>query len=230
MRSRIFGSSGILTVIFFSIIVFTIPINSNAQKFGIEASGSYDYQSGSFVAPCGCTFARGVGVGFGAALSYDITSLSDFVIGIKSGVEDQVTSAIEVVPGNISARIAGGDEQDVKLLYLSLEPFLRYTVADTKLYLQASPGFSYLVWSHFKHIAGGGSADAAPESNPDTSLSVRSTRFTARFSAGYDIPISNIILSPSVNYALPLTVLRSVEAEDWKIYSLSVAIGIRISL
>ena len=116
MHNRVFGAA------LFCIVVFLIPTVTHAQKFGFEAGGSYDYQSGSFVAPCGCTFAHGVGYGFGAAISYDITSSYNFTSGLKSGVEEQATASPEVFPGNISSRIANGDEQDVKLLYLFVDP------------------------------------------------------------------------------------------------------------
>jgi hypothetical protein len=206
-------------------IVFFFTDAAHAQ-IGLEVGGSYNIQNGTFVAPCGCTFANGVGIGFTGAVPIDLISLLGITIGIEPGFESQSFKSSEVDPTTL-AQIASGDRQSVNLAYLTVEPYLRYTIPHVGLFLQVAPGWNYLLSSSFHHTIGGTSDDGSPNYNADTTLSVRQTRYDAKLSAGYTIGLLGISIQPTVSVALPLTDLSTEQAANWHVTAIYFSVGLR---
>jgi hypothetical protein len=207
----------------------SIPSISFAQTVGIEAGMGGNIQNGSFVAPCSCTFAHWTGFGFGGSAFIDLFTTTDFVFGINSGVQGQKVTDYEVIPVTLQ-RLANGDEQKTHLTYLTFGTYLRYTIPSTAIFLRVMPEVQYLLSSEFHHSEAmsehrnTGKQTPMHSSSSDTDPVIddlRSIRFAAKLSVGYDIAVSNFIVSPVFTYDLPLNTIRSNSTDDnWKISSL----------
>ncbi|HET9136502.1 MAG TPA: hypothetical protein VFO76_07690 [Candidatus Kapabacteria bacterium] len=217
----------IINLVAFYSLLLTSSV-SFAQGFGIEAGINYDLQGGHFIAPCGCTFADGTGLGFLGNLSYDLLPFSDFTVGLAAGVHYNHVTDVEVTPTS-TERILNGDQQATNLTYVSFAPYLRYTVPSTSISVTLSPEIGYLLSSSFQHISG--STLEEPEPNSDASIYIRSFRIGARFSAGYNLQFDKTIIAPTLSCNLPLNTLRSNGTDvDWKILSFSGSIMVRFAL
>ena len=202
---------------------------SSAQHLGIEAGLNYDQQIGHFQAPCGCTFAGGTGISFFGSLSYELFSFSDFVTGITTGIRNNHVTDYEVEPASLQ-RILNGDRQQTNLLYITIGPYLQYTIPSTSIFLAFSPQVGYLLSKNFHHI-GGSSSDEPEIGNSDTTIDIRSVRLATKLSAGYNIIIGNFTVSPILSFDFPLNTLRSNSTDGgWRITSLSGSIMVRFNL
>lgn len=220
-------------------LVISISSTSFAQIVGVEAGISRNIQNGSFVAPCSCTFAHGTGLGFSGSAFIDLIPTTDFVFGINSGVQQQKVTDYEVIPVTLN-RIANGDEQETHLTYLTFGTYLRYAIPSTAIFLRVMPEVQYLLSSEFHHAeamaehrtTGNQTPMHSSSSDPDPVIDdLRSIRFAAKFSAGYDISISDVVVSPVFTYDLPLNTIRSNSTDDnWKISSFFGSIMVRFKL
>lgn len=227
-------SLGIL--IWFAIFIFS---TSSAQTVGIEVGMSGNIQNGSFVAPCSCTFAHGTGFGFSGSAFIDLFTPTDFVVGINTGVQQQKVTDYEVIPVTLQ-RLANGDEQETHLTYLTFGTYVRYTIPSTAIFLRVMPEVQYLLSSEFHHSTAIAEHQTTGKQTPMHSSSddpdpviddLTNVRFAAKFSTGYDINISNFVVSPVFTYDLPLNTIRSNSTdENWKISSFFGSVMIRFKL
>lgn len=218
-----------------------IPFSSISfsQTLGLEDGISYNIQKGHFKAPCECTFAKGTGLGYASSLFFELPLAEDFEIGIASGIQNQEVTDYEVVPATLQ-RIADGDEQKTRLLYLNISPYVRYTIPSTAIFLRVAPAIQYLLSSEFHHTEGGTSGNSSvPTQTPQHGGSatdpviddLRDIRYAAKFSAGYDFNISPLILSPVLTYDLPLNTIRSNSTDNgWNISSFLGSVMLRFKL
>ena len=212
-------------------------------QFGVELGGGRHLQRGSFTAPCGCTFSGGVGDGFMGALYFELPALPGLSAGVKAGVDyKQFTSAHSWTTGqtyridsNQIGSITLEDNADIRTTYLILEPYARYRLFSTPAFLQVGAGISYLASSHFyqfRQLPNGmlftnGSSTQVVE---DGSVQdIRSMRYSAILSAGYDISLLGMTVAPMITYDLPLTDIRAVNANGWRIASLYGSVAFRFS-
>ncbi|MFI5202426.1 MAG: hypothetical protein ACHQNE_08560 [Candidatus Kapaibacterium sp.] len=192
-------------------------------QWGVEIGGGGTNQHGHYLAPCGCTFAFGSGYEAIVAVTRDFLSVRNFTIGLRVGGEfNQFLSGETDTSG--SELILHGHQEEVKLLYLSLAPYLRYNIMGSPVFVQAAPGAAYVVSSHFLHI---GALDSSI--SPNAPLDIRSMRYDAKFSAGYNIALSGLTLAPMITYDLPLNDLRTSHAENWRLSSVYGSIVLRLN-
>lgn len=196
------------------------------SQWGVEGGGTYNIQHGAFIAPCGCTFADGSGIGFGASLSYDLMKRSHFAFGLQAGVEYQSFTSREVIPESLSP-ITNGDKEEIKLTYLSFDPYVRYTIPSMGVFAQSAPVFEYLISSRFHHEAGSGADEEDAGLNPDTAIDIRSIRLLAKVSVGYTFSVAGVSLAPVISVGFPLNDLMKEQADGWRVstYYASVAIS-----
>src|ERR1051325_300286 len=112
-----------------ALIALLFVSNARAQ-FAVEVSGSYDIQNGTYIAPCGCTFANGNGIGYMGAVSMDLIHVIGITIGVKPAYEVQQFTSEEVDPETL-AKEAMGDKEEIKMTLLSVEPYVRYDIPET---------------------------------------------------------------------------------------------------
>jgi hypothetical protein len=220
-----------LSALAFSVLLTTIcllPTASSAQGWAVEVGPSYNIQKGTFIAPCSCTFADGTGLGLIGAVSYDVVSFGGVHIGLSTGVDLQKFTAKEVFPASLQ-QVLNGDQEEVKLAYITLDPYLRYKIPGTGLFFQVSPGVDYLVSSNFSHIA---SADSAGQTKIDLSsaFDVRKASYHAKLSAGYSIGFLGIALEPAIYVKEPLTDLSVAGASGWHVTTLYASLAIRFGM
>ena len=209
---RFLGLSSFLVAIS---LVPTITYSQWGAQFGI----TYNIQNGNFIAPCGCTFANGNGIGYHFAISYDLISVAGLAIGIQPGVEFQNFTAFEVDPTRL-VRLANGDTQEVGLEYFTFGPYIRYTIPFMSLFVQLTPEFQYQIGSTYHHIP------TLAGLNPDTSLDVRSQRYAAAVSAGYRFHLGIVDIAPMLTADYPLSVLRSTQASDWRVTVVTASLAV----
>src|SRR5438105_5591748 len=100
------------TIALFAAILITLAHPARAQ-IGVELGIGQTTQHGSYIAPCGCTFANGTGIKILGGLPIDLFSFSNFTIGVKPGFDyDQFTS--HEMEKDLSAQIANGDQEEIK--------------------------------------------------------------------------------------------------------------------
>ena len=202
------------------VIIALIASNARAQ-FAIELGGSYNIQSGSFKAPCGCTMANGNGFGFFAGAQFNLISLGGLSIGVEPGYEMQKFQSEEVFPDSLIP-VANGDHEEVTMPYISIAPYVRYTFP-LGLFLQVSPGLKYLLTPSFEHI--GPTEGNAP---PTATMSINAERYDGRIAIGYNIPLGPLSISPTISAAFPFTSVSEIEANGWHVTTIygSVFIGL----
>lgn len=204
------------------VIIVCITSNAHAQ-FGIEVGGSYNIQSGSFTAPCGCTMANGSGFGYFAGAQLNLLSFGGFSIGVEPGYEVQQFQSEEVTPDSL-VPVANGDHEAVTMPYITIAPYARYTFP-VGLYLQVSPGFKYLLTPSFEH-SGSGADDA--NISPSAAVDVRSQRYDGKVAIGYNIHLGSLSISPTISAAFPFTNVSEIQANGWNVTTIygSVVIGL----
>jgi hypothetical protein len=202
------------------IIIVSIAGNARAQ-FGIEVGGSYNIQSGTFTAPCGCTMANGNGFGYFAGAQFNLISLAGFSVGVEPAYEVQQFTSEEVTPDSLQP-VANGDNEQVTLPYLTLSPYLRYTFP-VGFFLQVAPGFKYLLTPSFEHT---GADDG--NISPTASMNVRAQRYDGKISIGYTIGLGSLSFSPTLSAAFPFTSVSEIEANGWHVTTIygSVIVGL----
>ncbi|HET6400024.1 MAG TPA: hypothetical protein VFH95_01365 [Candidatus Kapabacteria bacterium] len=178
---------------------YTVPAHS---QWAVEAGASYNIQNGSFRAPCGCTFLDGKGVGFMAAVSYDILSVSEFTIGIQPGFDFKSFTACEV-PSDPS----NSDQINVQMRYVTFGPYVRYQVHGSGLFFQVTPEAGYLVSNSFQHIS---HPIPVPAEDVDSSMGdLRDMRYAMKISAGYKFDVFGLKIASIFSADLPLNNIRS---------------------
>lgn len=182
----------ILSVI---LLIFVAPVPLFSQ-WSAEIGGTYNVQSGSFLAPCMCTFADGNGNGYNFAVSYDFLSFAGFAMGIKPGVEFQYFKSMEVMPSTLE-RIADGHQEEVGLGYLSIGPYIRYTISLMSFFVEVGSNFQYIVSSRFNPIG------EEPGFDPTTPVPMRLQRYSAAISAGYRFHLLLLGIAPMVTADYP---------------------------
>ena len=190
------------------LFAFGIP-RALFSQWSAEFGVTYNSQSGSFQAPCLCTFSNGDGVGYHAALTYDVISFWGLSLGLKPGVEVQNFTSTS----NWKNEQA---QQKVSLDYFSIGPYLRYTVPALSIFVEAEPEAQYVIGSSYQRIP------QYDGESPDTSLDARSQRYAAAFSVGYRFHFLLLDVSPMLTADIPLNELRSEvwgqeHASDWKV-------------
>ena len=205
-------------------LLMLIQSSSVSAQWGVEFGAGGTNQQGHYLAPCGCTFGFGSGYEAIAAITRDLISVQNFTVGVRVGGEFNQFLSSETDPSG-SELILHGHQEDVKLLYLSLAPYLRYNIMGSPVFVQAAPGAAYEVSSHFLHI---GELDSSI--SPNAPLDIRSMRYDAKFSAGYNIALSGLTLAPMITYDLPLNDLRTSHAENWRLSSVYGSIVLRLNL
>jgi hypothetical protein len=137
----------------------------------------------------------------------------------------------------------------VKMTYLTVAPFVQYQFFRLGPFIQAGLGVSFLLSNHFTHqrelittsvkLPDGstvpnvrfenGTMDEILQDGPITN--VNSLRLGALLGVGYDISLSDrAVIAPMFTYDLPLNVIRSTLATNWKISSLFGSIELKYKL
>jgi hypothetical protein len=206
--------------------MMTLSSFSARAQLGAELGASYNIENGSYIAPCGCTFAHGVGYGFFGAASFDLVKLAGFTFGIKAGAEQQRFTSAESVPDGL-AKIANGDQEEIALTYITFDPYARYTIRPLGLFVQVSPSIGYLASKKFHHAAGTAveEGEAEPAIDPDTTMELRSARYLARLGAGYEIELAGLTLAPMISAGIPLTDLTLLNAKDWRVTTIYLSLA-----
>ncbi len=174
------------------------------SQWSAELGANYNLQSGSFVAPCGCTFANGNGYGYHAALSYDFISFAGLALGLKPGFEFENFTSVSDYGTNPA-------HQQVSLNYFSIGPYARFTIPFLSFFVQVTPEVQYTVGNSFER------SPAFHDEPADTAIDVQAQRYAAAVSVGYRFHLALLDLAPMVTADYPLTVLRSTNASDWKV-------------
>src|ERR1700733_10700104 len=208
-----------------AIVLVLAPCFASAQSpderssfIGFELGAGQTLQQGSFVAPCGCTFNLGSGSDYNVSLLYERQFAPKFFAGIKVGLDAKqfLSSHIYDFPnGTTTAMTSSGNEEaftnfniqdngQVSTTYITFEPYARYKLFRTPIFIQAGADVGVLAYSHFyqrrdnltgtnasgQTVTGllyqSGVADTVLENNPLQNISA--LRISALFSAGYDIP------------------------------------------
>jgi hypothetical protein len=204
------------------ILVLSISPTARAQ-FAVEAGGSYDIQQGTFVAPCGCTFANGTGFGLMATAQFDLVSLLGVTIGIKSGLEQHNIHAKELTAAPYP------DKEDVSITYLTIEPLVRVKIPTTDIFVQVAPGLNYMLSSSFHHTTGTPEPDEPELANPDTAMDLGALQFRAKATIGYKFSALGIGFEPAVSAAFPLSDLMDVtKNKTWHIATVYLSLGVRL--
>jgi hypothetical protein len=210
-----------------ALVAMLFVSNARAQ-FAFELSGSYDVQHGTYKAPCGCTFANGSGFGYMAAASMDLVHFLGITIGVKPAYEVQQFTSEEIDSASLAA-IQNGDKEEVKINLLSVEPFIRYDIPSTGVFLQASPAFKYVLSSSFHHAAGSAAEEAEVGFNPDSAITLKSALYNAKGTIGYSLSLLGISLEPSVSAAFPITNLSDIsDAKNWAVTTLYLSLAVRL--
>ena len=216
-------------------------------QWGLEFGAGHHDQEGSFKAPCGCTFDGGSGNGFVGALSFALPEVFGFSVGVKAGVDfkktfgahDWTSNNGTVMTGSGALQTVGElttrDNMNVSTTYLTFEPYARYKLFGTGIFLQAGAGAYVLAASHYLQERQIVSAITGEQtvSNPrfadgtstlkleDGSIpDIRSMRYSALLSAGYDFGLLGFRIAPMITYDVPLSEIRSVDASSWRVSSL----------
>ena len=218
------------TLVVFSFLALMLPSATFAQGWAVEVGPAYDLQKGTFIAPCGCTFSDGNGLGLIGAVSASFLSLGGVSIGLSTGVDIQKFTSNEIDPSSL-LQIANGDQEEIKLAYVSLDPYIRFKVPGTGLFFQVSPGVDYLISSSFNHIAGAVSEDDTTiKFNPTDAVDIHKASYHAKVSVGYSFGFAGIALEPSVYAKQPLSNLSAAAASEWHVTTLYAALAIRFGL
>ena len=213
-----------------SILVLTVltlmSVSTRAQSLGIELGVGQHLQSGSFRAPCGCTFTQGVGNGFSGGLLYDLFSFGGLAIGARGGIDfKQIRSSHYWPP--VTPTLT--DNATLSTTYFNLAPYVRFTIPGTGAFVQAAAGESFLTASHFyQHrvkIDGttwmNGSSDSTLEDGPFGEIN--SKLFSATASVGYIFPLAQFSLAPMISYNIPISDIKTYQsafnASAWRIES-----------
>jgi hypothetical protein len=216
----------------FAIVFSFVQPTASFSQWAVEVGASYNIQSGSFRAPCGCIFpGGGKGAGFTATGWYDVVSLGPFSLGVEPGFDLQTYTAWEVPGDRLS-----GDQINIQMRYLTFGPYVRYEVPGSRLFFQFSPEADYLISNSYQHIS-----HPVPDPTQDIDSSMgdlRSMRYAARVSAGYkfnafglefapiftvDVPFNNI----RADYPLDPTIDLGVHgANNWRLTSIDFSIAV----
>lgn len=216
---------------------------------GFELGAGQTTQEGSFTAPCGCTFSSGSGTDFIGSILYERRLSRVFSGGVKAGADSKrfLSSHIYVYPNPTQAMTSSGstetftnfslqDNGEVTTTYVTLAPYLKYNVLGTLIFVQAAPELGVLAYSHFyqhrnnlsgtnsngQNVTGlrypSGISDTTLENNPLQDIST--IRFSALLSAGIDLAIMGIAISPTITFDLPFSDVRPVNENGWRLSSL----------
>ncbi len=199
-----------------------------SQELSFEAGAGYAAQQGHFIAPCGCTFAKGTGydLQFHAAIS--LFSASDLSVGIGVGLQYQHITDVEVAIESFTP-ISNGDRQVSNLLYGTLDPYVRYSIPSVNLLLQLSPRISYILSKHFQHISPPGANDA--DEIPYNDIDIRHLKISLAAGVGYTFHLGQYTLTPMLGYELPLNTIRNDPTDyNWKITSIMGSVLLRYNL
>ena len=204
------------------------PGRTLAQGWAVEVGPAYDLQKGSFIAPCGCTFANGSGLGWLGAISYDVVSFGGISIGARVGMDFQNFTSHET--DSLLRQIANGDQEQTRFTFLTIDPYIRARIPGSGLFVQLAPGFEYLFSSSFMHVAGAGSTEVDSSFNPSSPIDVHKTQVNAKLTAGYSFGLLGIALEPMVTASLPLTDLSTTNANNWHIAAWYASVALRFGM
>ncbi len=220
------------SIVFASVLSLLLFSSSavEAQGWAIEVGPAYNIQKGTFVAPCGCTFADGYGLGLIGSVSASFFSLGGFSVGLGTGVDVQKFTSHEVDPATL-LQYANGDQEEIKLAYVNIDPYIRYQIPGTGLFFQVSPGIDYLVSSSFNHIAGAVAVeDTTISFNPTDAVDIHKASYHAKVSVGYSFGLLGMALEPSIYAKQPLSNLSAAATDEWHVTTLYAALAIRFGL
>jgi hypothetical protein len=187
-------------------------------------------------------------IGLKAGIDFKNFATEAFIVDITS---IRYESNDSVGQGRIRYRRDG----DVSATYLTVAPAVKYQFFRGGPFVQAAAGISFLMSSKFVHKRELTSTTAELLDSSGTVLgqitdvtfqktgtreetledgeitNVKGLRLGILLTGGYDIPISDkAILSPMLTYDLPLSTVRDDRAEDWKISSLLLSVGLKYLL
>ena len=227
MRTRLTCSLLTASLFLFILLLCGSTQSVRAQGWAVEVGPSYDLQHGSFIAPCGCNFANGAGLGYVGAISYDVLNFAGISVGARVGMDMQNVTAHEA--DSLLRQIAGGDQEQTRFTFLTIDPYIRARMPGSGVFLQLAPGFEYLVTSSFNHIAGSGSHDSLTVS-PTSPVQVEKTQVMAKLTAGYSFGLFGVALEPMVTATLPLTDLSTTQASNWHISAWYASLAVRFGM
>ena len=189
----------VLVLITLSAFLLYAPAANSQWAF--EAGASYNSQNGSFRAPCGCMFHGGNGVGFIAAVSYDLLSISEFTIGVEPGFDSKAFTSYEVPSDPLNS-----DQINVQMRYITFGPYMRYQIHGSGLFFQVTPEAEYLVSNSFQHIS---HPIPVPAEDVDSSMGdLRTMRYAVSVSTGYKFDLLGLEIAPIFTVDLPLNNIR----------------------
>jgi hypothetical protein len=227
---------------------------------GIEVGVGEHQQQGTFDCDCGASFGVGSGSGFLGSLVFELPIDYSWAIGIKGGIDfKNITGTIGVIDTAIINDVANqNDTIDalslnrvayVKTTYLNFSPYVQYQFFRMGPFVQAGLEVGLLLANQFKQtrqLTGttatvGGQIfndlrftnGTLEETVPNTAIddNVNKLRLGVVLSAGYNIPVSEkSILSPLLTYDFPLTTIRDLGANGWKIGSLYATVILKFRL
>ncbi len=145
---------------------------------------------------------------------------------------------------------------DIAATYFTVAPAVKYQFFRGGPFVQAAAGISFLMSSKFTHTRELTSTSAElldPSGNPTGQVitdvtfqktgtreetledgeiaNIKGLRLGILLTGGYDIPVSDkAILSPMLTYDFPLSTVRDDMAQDWKISTLLLSVGLKYLL
>ena len=231
-----------------------------SPMLGIELGFGEHQQMGTFDCDCGSSFGQGSGTGFLGSLLFELPLDYEWTIGFKGGIDfKNLSSTIGVNDTAIFdnpyrqtdtiASLAINRNAYVKTTYINLTPYVQYQFFRMGPFVQAGVDVGLLVANHFSQqrqltnttVKIGDSTyndirfrstGTTEETIQDSSISyVNKLRLGLVLSAGYNISVSDrSILSPMLTYDFPLTTIRNVAANGWKIGSLYATVVLKFML
>jgi hypothetical protein len=201
-------------------LLLSVFATSASAQWSIDIAGTREVQYGTFIAPCGCTFQPSAGWGFDGALQYDIFANQPFTIGAAAGVHYMRYTSYEEPNNKDSSDLA-----TIGMTYLTVEPSVRWTIANSPLSLRLGANVGLLMNNTYHHET---HPIPDPEEDVDSSMGdLRTLRLAARVSAGYAIPVGTFVIVPTLGVEVPLNTIRDENASNWRVVTYLAGVGIR---
>lgn len=214
----------------------TIQYSKPSWWFGVAAGANFNYYQGStqqlnetFIVPT--TFHDGQGIGLYLAPTVEFYRPdSRWGIILQAGIDGRKGTFDQVItPCNCPADLSAN------IIYLTLEPSLRFAPFKSNFYLYAGPRLAYNLESSFAYQQGINPAypdqEVSQEVKGDFS-DVNQMLLSMQIGAGYDIPLSKetshsqVVLSPFVSFQ-PYFGQNPRSSETWNVTTLRAGIALK---
>ncbi|MEP7235945.1 MAG: outer membrane beta-barrel protein [Ignavibacteriota bacterium] len=236
---------------------------------GVELGLGQHSQNGTFQAICKCQFSNATGFGLLAGLLFEVPLSYEWTIGLGAKLDFKgytaVTNVVDQVAVTFTSTTSVSDsvssgllplERDgkVKETFLVLAPFLRYEFFRNGPFVQAGPGFGFLLSSDFTHTRILTSSTATLSDGTTISnlrfdngtreeqletgkiVNANPLRISLLATAGWNLPVGDkAVFAPMITLDLPFTLVRPNSvgesgAADWKITTIYFSAGLKYRL